>query len=208
MLVYDRYYFIFFSLIYNVKASDNEEQSAEMFVHFAKEINMGVILLVFIPGICIFCWFVTLQAEATEKVKEWIILTKEHSTEAHRCEGTFGNEDWHYLLDMDMAVLGRNPKDYDAYATDIRSEYQHIPLPEYCERRAKVSSIVIPIDKIMYIYVPIFDRFSKVFFKQSTFMRQKSSEICMKFKPGRTWNGKSVLWPKAVSFSFLYIYMY
>ena len=75
-----------FSIIYNPKASDNEEKSAELFETFARE-----------------C---CLDAEKSDKIKEWILLTKSHTTDAHTTHGVYGSEDKHYLLDFDMAVLG------------------------------------------------------------------------------------------------------
>ena len=37
-------------------------------------------------------------------VKDWILATKTHTAEAD------GREDRHYMLDMDMAILGTSPQ--------------------------------------------------------------------------------------------------
>lgn len=42
------------------------------------------------------------------------------------------------FLDMDMAVLGKEAKAYQAYAALIRSEYAHVPKELYCSKRAEI----------------------------------------------------------------------
>lgn len=39
-------------------------------------------------------------------VFNWIIQTKTHKTEVHETRGVFGQDDLHFFLDMDMAILG------------------------------------------------------------------------------------------------------
>ncbi|ELU04917.1 hypothetical protein CAPTEDRAFT_94551 [Capitella teleta] len=118
----------FHDIIYDVKASDNEDKSADLWVDYAKDVGI--------------------EEESIAKVREWIIMTKEHSTDAHRTEGIYGSEDLHYLLDMDMSVLGMKPKEYDMYARNIRSEYEHIPVSTYCTGRAKILQSFIQIENI------------------------------------------------------------
>ena len=61
-----------------------------------------------------------------------------HSTEAHKIGGEFGKEDVHYLLDLDMAVLGAVPEKYAEYRERIRGEYSFLSEPIYTALRLKV----------------------------------------------------------------------
>lgn len=104
----------FHDIVYDPKASDNEEKSAELFLEFAKECT-------------------SLTEDPIQSVKDWILLTKTHKVDKVDTE-----EDHHYFLDMDIAVLGRPDDRYKKYAAQIRMEYQHIPEEDYREKRAQV----------------------------------------------------------------------
>lgn len=43
-----------------------------------------------------------------------------------------------YVCDVDLAILGRNSATYDAYAEQIRREYEHVPDGPYRVGRARV----------------------------------------------------------------------
>ncbi|KIM31654.1 hypothetical protein M408DRAFT_327128 [Serendipita vermifera MAFF 305830] len=47
-------------------------------------------------------------------------------------------QDLPLFLDLDLEVLARPPKEYALYASQIRQEYIHYPLDEYCKGRAGV----------------------------------------------------------------------
>lgn len=53
--------------------------------------------------------------------------------------GAFGNEDAHYFLDLDMAVLGSPPDSYAEYRERIRGEYSFLSEPMYTALRLKVN---------------------------------------------------------------------
>jgi predicted metal-dependent HD superfamily phosphohydrolase len=55
----------------------------------------------------------------------------------------FGTLDEHYMLDLDMSILGQEWSVYKTYAANIRREYCHIPLEEYCEKRAKILELFL-----------------------------------------------------------------
>lgn len=112
----------FHDVVYDPKKTDNEERSAEIFLEFAKNITSKEID----------------RGADISIVFDWIIDTKRHETEVHRTPETFGRDDLHFFLDMDMAILGSPDADYTKYADDIRIEYQHIPEPLFRERRAAV----------------------------------------------------------------------
>lgn len=62
-----------------------------------------------------------------------IRMTGDHSI----CVNGLGCIDGHLFLDLDMAILGSNREEYDAYATQIRCEYEHMPQDEYSKGRIK-----------------------------------------------------------------------
>lgn len=103
----------FHDIIYDPKANDNEEESAEVFSQFSKEAG-------------------NLEADKTDAVMKWILQTKSHSVKEN------SDKDLQFFLDMDMAVLGRPSEGYKKYADQIREEYIHIPDPEYKKRRSAV----------------------------------------------------------------------
>nr|XP_034302316.1 uncharacterized protein LOC117681522 isoform X2 [Crassostrea gigas] len=72
----------FHDIIYDPKANDNEEESAEVFSQFSKEAG-------------------NLEADKTDAVMKWILQTKSHSVKEN------SDKDLQFFLDMDMAVLGR-----------------------------------------------------------------------------------------------------
>ncbi|XP_022102797.1 uncharacterized protein LOC110985789 isoform X2 [Acanthaster planci] len=111
---------VFHDVIYNPKARDNEDQSAELFQTFASEC---------LPES---------PSSMTQRVKELILMTKTHHTEAHQVPNMYGEGDEHYFLDFDMQVLGWSSDDYDVYAQQIRQEYIHVPEQFYCSARAQV----------------------------------------------------------------------
>lgn len=103
----------FHDIIYDPRAADNEEKSAEVFSQFSREAG-------------------TMEAEKTDKVRQWILITKSHNVQED------SEKDLQFFLDMDMAVLGRPSEDYKIYAHQIREEYKHVPEPEYKRRRSAV----------------------------------------------------------------------
>lgn len=103
----------FHDIVYDPRAADNEEKSAKMFEMFSEEVGM--------------------EAGDRDKVCDMILQTKAHQPPAEE-EIT----DLHYLLDIDMAVLGLPPHDYEKYAAGIRAEYSHYPDDAYRRGRTGV----------------------------------------------------------------------
>ena len=88
-------------VIYNSRASDNEEHSAA----FARELCR------------------TLNISSGPHVEELILKTKSHDAGE--------DPDAKVLLDADLAVLGANESVYQLYAANIRREYEWVPEQEY-----------------------------------------------------------------------------
>jgi predicted metal-dependent HD superfamily phosphohydrolase len=94
----------FHDAIYDTRAKDNEERSAEL----------GTRVL---PGLGV-------SAEVTANVARLILLTKTHHAESN-------DHDGQVLVDADLAILGARESRYDEYAAAIRREYAWVPDEAY-----------------------------------------------------------------------------
>lgn len=101
----------FHDIIYNPLQPDNEEQSAAAAAAHLHKINY--------------------PTEKTGKISDFIIATKTHIN-THR------DPDLDYFLDFDLQILGASPETYQAYAGQIRQEYQVYPDDVYIPGRKKV----------------------------------------------------------------------
>ena len=103
----------FHDIIYDPKAKDNEERSADLFEAFATRHN--------------------LPQPITQKVMSYILQTKTHLSVSESAP-----KDLHYFLDMDLSILGSSKERYMKYADEIRAEYKHYPHDLYQKGRAAV----------------------------------------------------------------------
>lgn len=60
-----------------------------------------------------------------------LIMVTSYATEAE-------NDDARFLSDLDIAILGKPPKEFDRYEADIRKEYAHVGEGLFCERRKMI----------------------------------------------------------------------
>lgn len=95
-------------VIYDSKASDNEERSAEFAERLCHDLS--------IPE--------------GRVVASLILKTKTHDAD--------DDPDAKVLLDADLAILGANQRDYQNYAEQIRQEYTWVAEPEYRAGRRHV----------------------------------------------------------------------
>lgn len=100
----------FHDVIYDPTESDNEELSAMYAGAFLAKMGFN-------PDI-------------TSKIEHLIALTKHP---AHPV-----TDDEKYLLDIDLAILGIEPKSYNRYAQWIRQEYSFVPENLYREGRSRI----------------------------------------------------------------------
>ncbi|XP_014210580.1 uncharacterized protein LOC106640911 [Copidosoma floridanum] len=121
---------IFQNLEYDPKALDGENKNLEHFNAFAVEAG--------IPP----------DSELLAETQALLQAATTHSTEAHKIDGAFGGEDAHYLLDLDMAVLGSDPGTYAEYREKIRGEYTFLSEPMYTALRLKVLQNFLTIPNI------------------------------------------------------------
>ncbi|XP_019851634.1 PREDICTED: uncharacterized protein LOC105312645 isoform X2 [Amphimedon queenslandica] len=125
----------FHDVIYDPKAKDNEKQSADWAVKFINETTES------------------LESSSSltinpNNVYDMILLTETHKTPAHTEGHNFGTNDEHFLLDLDMSILGQTWSVYARYAGNIRREYCHIPHSDYCQKRAEVLKSFLKVHRI------------------------------------------------------------
>ena len=138
----------FHDLVYNPKSSTNEEDSADLFQQFQRELFCDS----FMQTIQRTSSIIDMNSEipkwnGSDLVIQFILATKSHNVPT-----TIENEDSYFFLnlflDADMSVLGKDDNSYDVYSSLIREEYQFVPKIEYCEKRSQVLK--------MFLSQPIF----------------------------------------------------
>lgn len=96
--------------IYNPKVNDNEEQSAAFSKSMAKKLGLP---------------------DSFGDRGSGLILSSKHDTVS-------SNHDNRILADLDLVILGKSEKEFDAYENGIRKEYRHVSQSEFCEIRSKI----------------------------------------------------------------------
>ncbi|CAG0903207.1 unnamed protein product [Cyprideis torosa] len=117
-------------IVYDPRAGDNDERSAQKFQEFAQEVGYGS------------------GSTFRDEVISLIRLTATHCTTEHLSRDAFGCEDRHYFLDMGMALLGGTREEYEADALRIRREYGFLPENVYKELRTKILRSFLEIPNI------------------------------------------------------------
>ena len=123
----------FHDAVYDPKASDNEERSAER----AREV---------------------LSLAAAE---QWVINDVCRlilATKAHQANQLLDAE---WLLDIDLSILGQPKERFDEYESQIRQEYAWVPDEVYRGKRAEVMAQFLDRDRI-YMTSYFHDRLEKV----------------------------------------------
>ncbi len=101
--------------VYDPRAKDNESRSAA--IAKAAAIRMGL-------------------GEAVAEEAEALVLLTTHEGSAG--EGTPWAADARVVLDIDLAILGRPPREFAAYEAGIRAEYSFLPDQDYRKGRGQV----------------------------------------------------------------------
>lgn len=107
----------------------NEDLSADLFCAFAAEAGC-------------------LDGALVERVGAWIRATK-----AHACSAA-DPHDCRLFVDMDMAVLAREPAQYDSYAAQVAAEYAHLWRPLYWYGRAAFLGKLATASRPVYATAP------------------------------------------------------
>ena len=105
--------------VYDATASDNEEKSAEL----------G-------RGMCVGLG----QGELADRVAQLILDTK-HQAEPRTQAG-------HWLVGIDLAILGETEDRFAAFDKNIRTEYAHVPGPLYRIGRGRILRAFLERDEI------------------------------------------------------------
>jgi len=114
-------------IIYDPKAKDNEEQSADLAIgHFRSRLGF--------------------PHEFALQVANLILATK-HVNEPKTREAKV-------LLDVDLAILSASPEQFEAYELGIRREYEWVPEERFREGRAKILQGFL--DRTWVYYTPEF----------------------------------------------------
>lgn len=108
-------------VIYDSKAFDNEERSAEFAVRICGELGIRV----------------------GGRVAALILKTKTHDAE--------DDADAHVLLDADLAILGQPQLIYQSYAEQIRREFAWVSDSEYRNGRTKVLTSFLRRPRIYHL---------------------------------------------------------
>jgi len=100
----------FHDIIYNPKASDNEEQSAELATIWLSQGGA--------------------DADLVESVRRLVLATKAHDATLH--------PDALLMVDVDLSILGQPEAQFCDYERRIRQEYQWVPANVFAAKRARI----------------------------------------------------------------------
>lgn len=100
----------FHDVVYDVKASDNEEQSADVVVRFGHQCNVDPMLV--------------------SRVVQMVWATKDHAF--------VEDADTQFFLDIDLGILGQTPSRFSEYEEQVRAEYSHVTEGEFAQKRAMI----------------------------------------------------------------------
>lgn len=115
----------FHDVVYDVRRSDNEEQSALMFGQFAKRLGFNG------------C------AYRVDRVANAILATKHESIPDR------GSELWETLtVDADLSILAADWKTFLKFDQAIRNEYRHVPIEAFRAGRLKVLQSFLARERI------------------------------------------------------------
>lgn len=111
---------LFHDFVYDPKANDNEEKSAEVAVK------------------CLA--FLNIPQEVIDRVCELILATKTHIPNQNQLSALF--------IDADLAILGLGDGDYSSFSDGIRKEYSFVSDEDYRIGRTKVLQSFLDRDHI------------------------------------------------------------
>jgi len=121
----------FHDVVYDPRASDNEERSIELFHEYAEDSD--------------------LPTQQVDSISALIRATIMHLLPANVSSIVTPSEnDLRYFLDFDLAVLSWSDVDYRQYARNVRKEYAHVPDPDYRSGRMAILHKFLNRDQIYF----------------------------------------------------------
>lgn len=100
----------FHDAVYDPKAKDNEERSAKLAKDSIRQIG--------------------LPDSLGEQVNDLVVATRHTAVPVEHAA--------QILVDIDLMVLGKPEKEFDAYEVGIRKEYEWVPQSDFCAGRSKI----------------------------------------------------------------------
>lgn len=100
----------FHDAVYDPRAADNEERSAELAKDWLGDVPASDAL--------------------TDSVGRLVLATKNHDASLHA--------DAPLLVDVDLSILGRSPEQFWEYERQIREEYSWVQKPVFAAKRAEI----------------------------------------------------------------------
>ena len=100
----------FHDAVYDPKAGDNEEQSAELAVRTLSDAS--------VPG------------RTIDEVRHLVLATKFHDLD--------GSPSQSLMLDVDLSILGSDPSRFSEYERQIRQEYSWVPTEVFAPKRLEI----------------------------------------------------------------------
>ncbi|MEO1429530.1 MAG: hypothetical protein AAFV71_10785 [Cyanobacteria bacterium J06633_8] len=113
----------FHDIVYNTKAKDNEEKSAEYAVKLLASLSIPVNVI--------------------KNVNKLILTTKNHQISDNDLDAQI-------LLDADLAILGSNPDEYSKYTQAVRQEYIWVPEAKYFVARKQILQSFLQRENIYF----------------------------------------------------------
>jgi predicted metal-dependent HD superfamily phosphohydrolase len=110
----------FHDAIYNPRAADNEERSADLATQFINETGIA--------------------RGFQSAVAQLVLATKHHYGSLHR--------DTVLIVDIDLSILGQNPERFWKYEEQIRREYEWVPQDVFAVKRAEILERFLSRSKI------------------------------------------------------------
>jgi predicted metal-dependent HD superfamily phosphohydrolase len=110
----------FHDAVYNPRAADNEERSAELAAQFITETGVA--------------------REFKPAVFQLILATKHHDGTSHR--------DAALMVDIDLSIFGQPPERFWKYEEQVRGEYEWVPENVFATKRAEILERFLSRDKI------------------------------------------------------------
>jgi predicted metal-dependent HD superfamily phosphohydrolase len=119
----------FHDAVYDPRAHDNEEKSAELMRNVVGQ---------------------ALPPEFERKVEAFILATKHN--------GPLTDPDAQLVVDIDLSTLGASPEDFQRYSESIRKEYFWVPEAEYRQNRKATLTRFLS-QSPLYHHLPLRQRF-------------------------------------------------